>query len=112
MGYKIYATDGTAKVLREAGVECETVRKIREEEPNLMNLLTAPDVDFLINTPERERTTERDGLKIRRASVEHGVPCLTSLDTAAALLTALSYQQQQKVVGVRAVGEYAVAAKD
>jgi hypothetical protein len=39
------------------------------------------------------------------------VPCLTSLDTAAALLTALSYQQQQRVVGVRAVGEYVIPDK-
>ena len=106
LGYKIYATAGTAEVLRGLGVEAEVVRKIREEEPNLMNVLTAPDVDFVINTPERERTSDRDGLKMRRAAVEHGVPCLTSLDTAAALLTALRYQQQQKVVGVRAVAEY------
>jgi carbamoyl-phosphate synthase large subunit len=77
MGYKIYATEGTARVLSEHGVECEVVRKIREEEPNLMTVLTAPDVDFLINTPERERSTEKDGLRIRRAAVEHGVPCLT-----------------------------------
>ncbi|MBV9868464.1 MAG: carbamoyl-phosphate synthase large subunit [Abitibacteriaceae bacterium] len=106
LGYKIYATEGTAATLRKHGVEAEVVRKIREEAPNLMTLLTGPEVDFLINTPERERTPERDGLKIRRAAVEHGVPCLTSLDTAAALLTALRYQKAQRVVGVRAVGEY------
>jgi carbamoyl-phosphate synthase large subunit len=106
MGYKIYATAGTAEVLKEHGVDAEVVAKLREEPPNLMNLLTAPDVDFVINTPERERSSDRDGLKMRRAAVEHGVPCLTSLDTAAALLTALRYQQQQRVVGVRAVAEY------
>ncbi|HEY0074642.1 MAG TPA: carbamoyl-phosphate synthase large subunit [Abditibacteriaceae bacterium] len=106
MGYKIYATEGTAATLKNHGVEAEIVRKIREEEPNLMTVLTAPEVDFLINTPERDKLSDRDGLKIRRAAVEHGVPCLTSLDTARALLTALSYQQQQRVVGVRAVHEY------
>jgi carbamoyl-phosphate synthase large subunit len=106
MGYKIYATAGTAETLKGYGVEAEVVRKIREDEPNLMNLISAPDVDFIINTPERERTSDRDGLVMRRTAVERGVPCLTSLDTAAALLTALRYQQQQKVVGVRAVAEY------
>lgn len=110
LGYKIYATQGTAEVLKTYGVEAEVVRKIREEEPNLLKLITATEVDFIINTPERERTPERDGLKIRRAAVEHGVPCLTSLDTAQALLTALSYRNQHKVVGVRAVNEYAVSA--
>jgi carbamoyl-phosphate synthase large subunit len=109
MGYKIYATEGTVKVLSEHQIEVETVRKIREDEPNLMNLLTGPGVDFLLNTPERGRTPERDGLKMRRAAVEHGVPCLTSLDTAQALLTALQYQQQQRVVGVRSVQEYGLA---
>ncbi|HVF10175.1 MAG TPA: carbamoyl-phosphate synthase large subunit, partial [Abditibacteriaceae bacterium] len=106
LGYKIYATAGTAATLEKHGVAAEVVRKIREEEPNLMTLLQAPLVDFLINTPERERTPERDGLKIRRAAVEHGVPCLTSLDTAAALLTALRYQKAERVVGVRAVADY------
>lgn len=108
LGYRIYATEGTAATLRRHGVEAEVVRKLREPAPNLMDLITGPEVDFLINTPERQRSPERDGLKMRRAAVEHGVPCLTSLDTAAALLTALTYQKQQKVVGVRAVAEYAV----
>ena len=106
----MYATSGTAATLRKLGVECEEVRKIREDEPNLMNLLREQKVDFLLNTPERLRTPERDGLKIRRAAVENGVPCLTSLDTAAALLTALQYRSQQRVVGVRSVNEYEVAA--
>jgi carbamoyl-phosphate synthase large subunit len=111
LGYKVYATEGTAALLKRHGVECEVVRKIREEEPNLMALLREQKVDFMLNTPERLRTPERDGLKIRRAAVENGVPCLTSLDTAAALLTALQYRSQQKVVGVRSVNEYEVAAK-
>ncbi len=107
LGYRIYATEGTAAVLQKHGLhDVQVVRKIREEAPNLMTLLLAPEVDFLINTPERDRNPERDGLKIRRAAVEHGVPCLTSLDTAKALLTALRYQQQQRVVGVRAVADY------
>ena len=112
MGYKIYATLGTSRVLEAHGVTCEVVRKLGEDEPNLQTLLQKPDVDFLINTPERARTPERDGLKMRRTAIEHGVPCLTSLDTAAALLTALKYQQQQRVVGVRAVGEYKIAARN
>jgi len=106
LGYKIFATAGTAETLKQHGVEAEVVRKIREDEPNLMTVISTPDVDFLINTPERGRTPERDGLKIRRAAVEHGVPCLTSLDTANALLTALRYRKEQRVVGVRAVAEY------
>jgi carbamoyl-phosphate synthase large subunit len=111
LGYKIYATEGTAKVLLSHGVQSESVRKIREEQPNLLTLITEPSVDFLINTPERARTPEADGLKIRRAAAEHGLPCLTSLDTANALLTALRARKQQKVVGVRQVAEYAIPVR-
>ena len=112
LGYKIFATEGTAATLRRHGVACEVVRKIREEaEPNIMTLLREQKVDFLLNTPERQRTPERDGLKLRRAAVENGVPCLTSLDTAQALLTALQYRSEQRVVGVRSVNEYQVAPK-
>jgi carbamoyl-phosphate synthase large subunit len=111
LGYKIYATQGTAKVLLSYGVQSESVRKIREAEPNLFTLITEPSVDFLINTPERARTPEADGMKIRRAAAEHGLPCLTSLDTANALLTALRARKQQKVVGVRQVAEYAIPVR-
>ncbi len=111
MGYKIYATQGTAQVLAAHDVACETVRKIREDAPNLMTVLTAPEVDFLLNTPERDRSSDHDGLRIRRAAVEHGVPCLTSLDTAQALLTALRAQAEQRVVGVRSVQDYAIAKR-
>ena len=111
LGYTIYATQGTKDALEKHGVECELVHKIREDEPNISTMLKEAKVDFLLNTPERARTPERDGLKIRRAAVENGVPCLTSLDTAKALLTALQYVSQQKVVGVRSVNTYALAAK-
>ena len=111
LGYKIYATQGTAQVLAAHHVECETVRKIREDAPNLMTVLTGPQVDFLLNTPERDRASDHDGLRIRRAAVEHGVPCLTSLDTAQALLTALRAQAEQRVVGVRSVQDYAIAKR-
>ena len=109
LGYKIYATSGTAATLERHGVSCEVIRRIREQEPNLMNLLTGQEVDFLLNTSERQRTPERDGLKMRRAAVENGVPSLTSLDTAAALLRALQGVAQEKVVGVRSVNNYEVA---
>ena len=93
-------------------MQAEVVHKIREEaEPNLMTVLTEPRVDLLLNTPERERGSDHDGLRIRRASVEHGVPSLTSLDTAQALLTALRYQANQRVVGVRSVQDYALSER-
>ncbi len=89
LGFKLFATKGTADFLRQHGIECEVVRKIEEGEPNLLNLLTRKQVHLVINTPSASRLSQRDDLIIRRAAVEHGIPCITSLDTARALLIAL-----------------------
>ncbi|MCS7193055.1 MAG: hypothetical protein NZ937_08755, partial [Armatimonadetes bacterium] len=67
----------------------EVVHKIEEGEPNLLNLLTHKQVHLVINTPSASRLSQRDDLIIRRAAVEHGIPCITSLDTARALFISL-----------------------
>jgi carbamoyl-phosphate synthase large subunit len=72
------------------GVEATRVNKIHQGEANLVELIQDGKVDLLLNTISKDRQTEREAALIRRASVEHGIPCLTSLDTAQALLTALA----------------------
>ncbi len=67
--------------------------------------------DLLINTVSAEARTERQGALIRRASVEHSVPCLTSLDTARALLMALSGHGEGRGPDCRTIDEYFAAAK-
>jgi carbamoyl-phosphate synthase large subunit len=89
LGFKIYATDGTARFLNAMGVEATRVNKIHQGPLNLVDLIQSGQVDLLLNTISKDRQTEREAALIRRASVEHGIPCLTSLDTAQALLTAL-----------------------
>lgn len=85
LGFKIYATSGTAKALHEAGIDVEAVNKVEEGSPNIMDLLKEGRVDMIINTLTRGKAPERDGFKIRRAAAEDGLPCLTSLDTFRAL---------------------------
>lgn len=89
LGYKIYATRSTAKVLRDHGVKALKVNKIGQESPNLMDLILGHKLDLVINTPTQGRDKTRDGFLIRRNAIETGVNCLTSLDTANALLTSL-----------------------
>lgn len=98
LGFQLFATKGTAGFLRQHGIECEVVRKIEEGEPNLLNLLTRKQVHLVINTPSASRLSQRDDLIIRRTAVEHGIPCITSLDTAKALLISL-----QSVAGTREI---------
>lgn len=89
LGYEIYATRSTAKVLRENGVNAIPVQKVDGESPTIMDLLLGHEIDLVVDTPTLGRDKSRDGFLIRRISIETGVTCLTSLDTANALLTSL-----------------------
>ncbi|MFT0637894.1 carbamoyl-phosphate synthase large subunit, partial [Staphylococcus ureilyticus] len=88
VGYKILATEGTAKKLENNHITAETVGKIGGEN-DLLSRIQTNDVQIVINTMTKGKEVERDGFQIRRASVENGVPCLTSLDTAEALTSVI-----------------------
>lgn len=89
IGYQLVATSGTAGYLEAAGIKVKTVGKIGSEGPNLIDQIRGGKAQLVINTLTRGKQPERDGFKIRRESVENGVPCLTSLDTAEAILRVL-----------------------
>ena len=88
LGYRIFATRGTADALKEGGVKAIPVNKIEQESPTLMDLLLGHEIDLVIDIPKQGEHSH-DGFLIRRTSIETGVTCLTSLDTANALLTSL-----------------------
>ncbi len=94
LGYTIYATRSTAQALREAGVKARKVNKIRQESPTVMDLILGHKIDLVIDTPTQGRDKSRDGFLIRRTAIETGVNCLTSLDTAKALVTSLENAQR------------------
>jgi carbamoyl-phosphate synthase large subunit len=110
IGFRIFATAGTARFLRGQGVDAEPVNKISEGAPNLLDLIHGGRVDLLINTISKDKRIEREGAQIRRASVERNVPCLTSLDTARALLLALEARKGGDTFDVRTVDEYLASA--
>lgn len=89
LGYTIYATRSTAAALNEAGVKARKVNKISQESPTVMDLILGHKIDLVIDTPTQGRDKHRDGFLIRRTAIETGVNCLTSLDTARALVTSL-----------------------
>lgn len=86
IGFRIWATEGTAKYFNEHGVSTKIGYKISEEEVNLIDLIHKGKVQYVVNTTTKGKQSERDGFQIRRMSVENGVPCLTSMDTVAAIL--------------------------
>lgn len=89
IGYQILATSGTAEHLSKQGIPAKIVNKIGADEPNLLDVIRKGDAQFVINTLTKGKQPARDGFKIRRESVENGIPCLTSLDTAKAILAVL-----------------------
>ena len=90
LGFKIYATDGTAKVLHEHGIDAEVVAKIHEnEDNNTLTLIESGKIAYVISTSSKGRIPTRDSVKIRRKTVEWNIPCLTSIDTANAIAASI-----------------------
>jgi carbamoyl-phosphate synthase large subunit len=88
-GCSLYATPGTAKYLGIQGLVVTAVPKISQSHDALLKLLMDGHINIIIDTPTRGREPERDGFRMRRAAVERGVTCLTSLDTATALVQSM-----------------------
>ncbi len=89
IGYKIFATEGTAAALKEHGVKAIAVNKIEQVSPNLMDLILGHKIDLVIDTPPQGAERAKDGFVIRRSAIETGVNVLTAIDTAQALITSL-----------------------
>ena len=89
LGYKVYATRSTARVLQENGVHALKVNKISQESPTVMDLILGHRIDLVVDTPTQGFNKNRDGFLIRRTAIETGITCLTALDTVNALLTTM-----------------------
>ncbi|HZK18894.1 MAG TPA: carbamoyl-phosphate synthase large subunit, partial [Clostridia bacterium] len=96
LGYEILATSGTAGELDAEGISVTKVNKIGEGSPHIVDLIRESKVHLVINTLTKGKMPQRDGFKIRRAAVEYGIPCLTSLDTASALVNVLSSFKEEE----------------
>ena len=95
VGYKIFATKGTAKALNDHGVKALAVNKIEQESPNLLDLILGHQIDLVIDIPHQGAERSHDGFIIRRNAIETGVHVLTALDTAAALATSLENRAKE-----------------
>jgi carbamoyl-phosphate synthase large subunit len=94
MGYKLMATEGTAKSIASAGIEVETVKRLQEGHPNLLDHLKNGVVQLIMNTP-RGKGARTDEGRIRAAAVQHGIPCITTLPAADACVRAMEALRQE-----------------
>ncbi|MGO0121868.1 carbamoyl-phosphate synthase large subunit [Desulfothermobacter acidiphilus] len=106
LGFRILATSGTARLLAAAGLPVEQVRKLHEGSPNILDLLREGKIQMVLNTLTKGRRPEREGFRIRRAAVELGIPCITSLDTMRAVVEVIRARREGIRLPVLSLQEY------
>ena len=89
LGYILYATGKTALYLNQHAIATNSVKKLDEGSPNIIDLMEQGKIKLIVNTPTKGRDSHRDGFRIRRKAVESSIPCITSMDTAYAVLHCL-----------------------
>ena len=88
-GKKLAATKGTCEAFTAAGIPCQEVQRISQGSPHILDLILSGQVSLMINTPSQDKVTELEAARIRRGCIETGIPCVTSIDTAGAIIRAL-----------------------
>jgi carbamoyl-phosphate synthase large subunit len=104
MGFKIIATRGTAQVLRNHGVQVETVYKVNEGRPHIVDYVKSGKVDLVINTPLGKESFF-DEKSIRRAAIHYRIPCITTIPGASAAVAGIRALQSESL-DVRSLQEY------
>ena len=89
MGYQLVATSGTAKAFEAAGITVATIEKLDSGKETILEDIADRKIQLVINTMTADKKTSSDGFRIRETAIEHGVPLMTSLDTADAILKVL-----------------------
>jgi carbamoyl-phosphate synthase large subunit len=95
-GFKIYATNRTAKFLKQNGIECEKVNKINESRPNIVDLIINNEIVLYINTSDNFQAI-REGVEIRRQAVMRAIPCIRNLKYAFYLTKAIIYYKNNEI---------------
>ncbi len=96
LGFKLIATRGTMAALREHGIAVEPVYKVNEGRPNIVDLIKSGKVDLVLNTPLGKHSFF-DERAIRRAAMQHRIPCITTLSGGAAVASGIAALQQNKI---------------
>jgi carbamoyl-phosphate synthase large subunit len=104
-GFRLLATSGTARELQEAGIEIDTVKKLQEGRPNLLDHLANGEIQFIFNTPSGKGARTDEG-RIRASAVSHGVPCVTTFPGCLAVVQALGALLKNPLPQVKALQDW------
>ncbi len=112
LGFEIAATEGTANAIESIGIKASLVGKVHERSADIIERIKKGSINMVINTLTQGKHSAKDGFKIRRATVEHGIACLTSLDTAWEVLRVLSFMRESRLVYSLAIQDYVGGGDD
>jgi carbamoyl-phosphate synthase large subunit len=96
LGFRISATHGTALAIKDIGVECLGVNKVREGQPHIVDMLKNDEIDLIVNTTEGQKAVA-DSYSIRRTALQHKVFYTTTIAGASATIQALKCLDVSKV---------------
>jgi carbamoyl-phosphate synthase large subunit len=104
LGFTITATRGTARFLKEKGLNVETVNKLQEGRPNVLDLIKNKQISFIINTVFGKQA-QRDSMYIRRGALQYKIPYTTTISGAKAILKAIR-RLKEHAVKIKSIQEY------
>ncbi|MBN1590651.1 MAG: carbamoyl phosphate synthase large subunit, partial [Pirellulales bacterium] len=96
LGFELLATRGTAELLRQAGIEVQTIKKLQQGHPNLLDVMADGQLTLVINTPIGKGARTDEG-RIRAATVSHGIPCITTIQAAEAAVMAMEAMREEEL---------------
>lgn len=112
LGFNIVATEGTAQTIKKLGIAVDVVGKVHESKGDILEMIKDSKINMVINTLTPGKKSFNDGFKIRRSTVEHGIACLTALDTAWQVLRVLDFMRERRLVYTLALQDYVGGGDD
>ncbi len=104
-GLELMGTSGTVSYLAQHGIFMDTVKKVHEGSPNVIDMMRRDEVDLIINTPT-SKESRRDGSRIRRAAVDFKVPYITTIQAALAAADAIETMKKGQDLTIKSINEY------
>ena len=105
LGFSIVATDGTCKVLKDHGIHAQRINKMQEGRPNIVDAVTAKEINLIINTPAGKQSAQDDSY-IRKAAIKHRICYMTTLAAADASAKGIAAEKGHKDTVVKSLQEY------
>ena len=104
-GFKLIATEGTCKIINEAGIECERVKKLQEGRPNILDLITNGDIQLIVNSPIGKDSATDDSY-LRKAAIKAKIPYITTIAAASAAADGIRHLKKHKFSDVKSLQDW------